>query len=65
MYLGSEGLSAVSCKLTAIRVQNEPNIKPPAGPRILTPIVIAMYIGESLLATLSSMYGIPRVLIAV
>lgn len=52
-------------KFTYQRVHTEPTIKPDAGPKIRTPIVIAMYIADCLLATLSSMYGIPKVETAV
>jgi hypothetical protein len=41
------------------------NNYPKAGPNIRTPIVIAIYSGDCLDLTLSSMHGIPRVAIAV
>jgi hypothetical protein len=43
------------------RVQNDPSKNPRAGPRIRTPIVMVKYYGDSLPATLSSMYEIPNV----
>lgn len=42
-------------KFTYHRVHTDPTINPEAGPRIRTPIVIAIYMADCLLATLSSM----------